>query len=116
MVFFTVSVAAQDAARNYTDCDVEIKVAYDTDGDCVVDGFTSLQLGPTSSGNFDMPDGSEILYGKARYTGTGGACVGYFGQSCSPYPNAGDTVDCDLGCGDFGVSFNPAIGVRVYPL
>lgn len=110
--FFTSSVNAQGIVRNYTDCDVLVKVAYGDIGSCDWEGFITVIVPANGQVDVGLPAGKEIVAAKGKYDGVSG-CAFYVGQDCTQYDYTTD-VDCSGGCGDYSVSFNPSIGIKIY--
>lgn len=105
------AVSAQDAVRNNTSCDFEVKVAYGTVAGCGVAGFATMVVPAGTQMNFGV--GVEILYAKGRPTATLGtaSCAFYIAQGlCAPYPLS-DTIT-NLGCcGGYTATLIPGFGI-----
>ncbi len=115
MLCFNIYASAQDyTLQNGTDCKFEIRVAYDTDGDCKSNGFIDTGVSPNTSSTFNIPDGAVILVVKGRPTDANGACPFHVGVDCSAYGPVAN-VDCDVSCGDYTATFIEGVGVQFMP-
>lgn len=113
-MFASTATKAQDAVRNNTPCEFDVKVAYGDVAGCDVVGFDIITVPPFTQVNFSSTGGMEILYGKGRPSSTSGTtCAFYVAQGgCAPYPLS-DAVSCSTGCDDYTATLIPGFGIYI---
>ena len=107
------TTTAQNVIRNYTNCDFFIKVAYGQNGSCTWQGTLTATVPANGQVLLALPPNTRIIASKGLYAGTNG-CVFYVGDaSCNNYGQQVN-VNCNVGCGNYGVSFDPQYGMKIY--